>query len=49
MIQAFRADRLLSIASHLVVAVFGDLFQQHSEQEMDLANIVATEVCVCVH
>ena len=47
-IQAFRADRLLAIASHLVIAVFGEVFQQHSEQEMDLANIVATEVCACV-
>lgn len=44
MVQAFRSDRLLAVASQFVVAVFGDKFQQVAEQELDLADIVNTEV-----
>ena len=43
-IQAFRDDRLLAVASQFVVAVFGEVFQQQAEAELDLGNVVATEV-----
>ena len=43
-VQTFRADRLLAMASIFVATVLGDSFQQEAEQELDLANIVATEV-----
>lgn len=47
MVQAFRADRLLAVASQFVVTVFGEKFQQYAEQELDLADIVTTEVRQC--
>ena len=43
-IQAFRADRLLAVASQFVVAVFGEVFQHQAEAELDLGNVVSTEV-----
>lgn len=43
-IQAFRADRLLAMASVFVATVLGESFQQQAEQELDLADIVNTEV-----
>lgn len=43
-IQAFRADRLLAMASMFVSTVLGESFQHAAEQELDLANIVNTEV-----
>ena len=43
-IQTFRADRLLAMASMFVSTVLGESFQQAAEQELDLGNIVTTEV-----
>ena len=43
-IQTFRADRLLAVASQFVVSVFGDVFQHDAGQELDLGKIVSTEV-----
>ena len=43
-VQTFRADRLLAMASIFVATVLGESFQHDAEQELDLANIVNTEV-----
>jgi hypothetical protein len=43
-IQTFRADRLLAMSAVFVASVFGEVFQQSAEQELDLGEVVATEV-----
>ncbi len=43
-IQTFRADRLLAIASLFVATVMGEVFMHHAEQELDLGMIVTNEV-----
>ena len=43
-IQAFRADHLLAMASRFVAMVMGDSFQHFAEQELDMATIVNKEV-----
>ena len=43
-IQTFRADRLLAMASIFVATVFGEKFQHDAEQELDLGHIISTEV-----
>ena len=43
-VQAFRADRLLAMASRFVATVMGESFCHSAEQELDLASIVMKEV-----
>ncbi len=43
-VQAFRTDRLLAMASIFVAMVMGESFMHHAEQELDLAGIVTKEV-----
>ena len=43
-IQAFRADRLMAMASIFVSTVMGEAFMHDAEQELDLASIVSNEV-----
>ena len=43
-IQAFRADRLLAMASIFVATVLGETFLHAADQELDLGHIVTTEV-----
>lgn len=45
-VQAFRPDRLLAMASKFVAAVMGDTFAHVAEKELNLADIVNTEVGV---
>ncbi|XP_037072682.1 LOW QUALITY PROTEIN: dynein heavy chain, cytoplasmic-like [Pollicipes pollicipes] len=44
LVQTFRPDRLLAAGHQLVDAVFGERFMPDAERELDLANIVETEV-----
>ena len=46
MIQAFRADRLMAMASIFVATVLGETFVHSAEQELNLAEIVTNEVHV---
>ena len=43
-IQTFRADRLLAMASIFVATVMGESFQHYADHEIDLATIVSKEV-----
>lgn len=43
-IQAFRADRLIAMASIFVATVLGETFVHSAEQELNLAEIVTNEV-----
>lgn len=43
-IQAFRADRLIAMASIFVATVLGETFTHSAEQELNLAKIVTNEV-----
>ena len=43
-IQAFRADRLIAMASIFVATVLGEAFTHSAEQELNLAEIVTNEV-----
>ena len=43
-IQAFRADRLMAMASIFVATVLGEAFTHSAEQELNLAEIVTNEV-----
>ena len=45
-IQAFRPDRLVAAAVHLVEAVMGTSFMSSLEKDVDLASVVANEVMV---
>jgi dynein heavy chain 1 len=47
-IQAFRADRLMAMASIFVATVLGETFVHSAEQELNLAEIVANEVQSCL-
>ncbi|XP_030854690.1 cytoplasmic dynein 1 heavy chain 1 [Strongylocentrotus purpuratus] len=44
LLQAFRPDRLLASMQHFVNAVFGEHFLHAAEVEMDLANVVESEL-----
>ena len=44
-IQAFRADRLMAMASIFVAMVMGETFTHSADQELNLAEIVTYEVC----
>ena len=44
MIQAFRADRLIAMASIFVATVLGETFVHSAEQELNLAEIITNEV-----
>lgn len=44
-IQAFRPDRLIAMARIFVEKALGTEFVQITERELDLGNIVETEVC----
>jgi len=46
-IQTFRADRLLAMASIFVATVMGETFQHYADHEIDLATIVSKEVGDC--
>ena len=43
-IQAFRADRLIAMASNFVATVLGETFTHDADQELNLAEIVTNEV-----
>lgn len=43
-IQAFRADRLMAMASIFVATVMGETFTHSADQELNLAEIVTYEV-----
>ena len=43
-IQAFRADRLMAMASIFVATVLGETFTHSADQELNLAEIVTYEV-----
>ena len=43
-IQAFRADRLIAMASIFVATVLGESFTHGADQELNLAEIVTNEV-----
>ena len=43
-IQTFRADRLLAMASVFVATVMGETFQHYADHEIDLSAIVSKEV-----
>lgn len=43
-IQTFRSDRLLAMASIFVATVLGESFKQAAEQELDLGTVVSVEV-----
>ena len=43
-IQAFRADRLIAMASIFVATVLGETFVHSAEQELNLAEIITNEV-----
>jgi len=43
-IQAFRPDKLLAMASKVVAGILGTEFTHHAEQELDLASVIEKEV-----
>ena len=43
-VQAFRADRLMAMASIFVATVMGETFTHSADQELNLAEIVTYEV-----
>ena len=48
-VQAFRPDRLLAAAHQFVAAAIGHSFMAQAEQELNLADIVETEVSAKGH